>query len=103
MVKLHLKMEESDIEERCGTDGTTALMEASGQKIDIIIITNISITNTIIMACRHIPTMTISHHSGEMSIIKVGMYQYQYQIPTIHDKLQLQHLALVSCSTRPQC
>ena len=52
------------------------------------------------MACRHIPTMTKSHHGGEMSVmIKVGMCQCQ--IPTIHDKLQLQQLALVSYSTRP--
>ena len=42
------------------------------------------------MACRHIPTMTKSHHGGEMSVmIKVGMCQ----IPTIYDKLQLQQLA----------
>ena len=54
----------------------------------------------LMMACRHIPTMTKSHHGGEMSVmIKVGMCQCQ--IPTIHDKLQ--RLALVSCSTRPQC
>ena len=54
------------------------------------------------MACQHIPTMTKSHHGGEMSImIKVGMCQRQ--IPTTHDKLQLEQLALVSCSTRPQC
>ena len=53
------------------------------------------------MACRHIPTMTKSHHGGEMSVmIKVGMCQCQ--IPITHDKLQLQQLALVSCSTRPQ-
>ena len=40
------------------------------------------------MACQHIPTMTKSHHGGEMSVmIKVGMCQCQ--IPTIHDKLQL--------------
>ena len=52
------------------------------------------------MACRHIPTMTKSHHGGEMAVmIKVGMCQCQ--IPTIHDKLQ--QLALVGCSTRPQC
>ena len=44
--------------------------------------------------------MTKSHHGGEMSVmIKVGMCQCQ--IPTIHDKLQLQQLALVGCSTRP--
>ena len=55
----------------------------------------------IMMACRHIPTMTKSHHGGEMSVlIKVGMCQCQ--IPTIHDKLQLQQLALVSYSNRPQ-
>ena len=54
------------------------------------------------MACRHIPTMTISHHGGEMSVmIKVGMCQCQ--IHTIHDKLQLHQLALVSYSTRPLC
>ena len=48
----------------------------------------------------HIPTMTKSHHGGEMSIMKkVGMCQ----IPTTHDKLQLEQLAMVSCSTRPQC
>ena len=53
-----------------------------------------------IMACRHIPTMTKSHHDGEMSVMmKVGMCQCQ--IPTIHGKLR--QLALVSCSTRPQC
>ena len=57
---------------------------------------------TMMTACRHIPTMTKSHHGGEMSIIiKVGMCQCQ--IPTIHGKLQLQQLALVSGSTRPQC
>ena len=54
------------------------------------------------MAFRHIPTMTKSHHGGEMSVmIKVGMCQCQ--IPTIHDKFQLQQLVLVGCSTRPQC
>ena len=43
---------------------------------------------TIIMACRHIPTMTKSHHGGNMSVmIKVGMCQCQN--PTIHDKVQL--------------
>ena len=53
----------------------------------------------IIMAYRHIPTMTKAHHGEEMSVmIKVGMCQYQ---TTIHDKLQ--QLALVSYSTRPQC
>ena len=47
----------------------------------------------IIIACQHIPTMTKSHHGGEMSVmIKVGMYHCQ--IPTIHDKLQLQQLPL---------
>ena len=52
------------------------------------------------MACRHIPTMTKSHHGGEMSVmIKAGMCQCQ--IPTIHDKLQLQQLALEGCSTHP--
>ena len=51
---------------------------------------------------QHIPTMTKSHHGREMSVmIKVGMCQCQ--IPTIYDKLQLQQLALVGCSTRPQC
>ena len=40
------------------------------------------------MACRHIPTMTKSHHGGNMSVmIKVGMCQCQN--PTIHDKVQL--------------
>ena len=54
------------------------------------------------MVTQHIPTMTKSHHGGEMSVmIKVGMCQCQ--IPTIHDKLQLEQLALESCSTRPQC
>ena len=52
------------------------------------------------MACQHIPTMTKSHHGGEMSVMKkMGMCQ----IPTTHDKLQLEQLALVCCSTRPQC
>ena len=38
------------------------------------------------VACRHIPTMTKSHHGREISVmIKVGMCQCQ--IPTIHDKL----------------
>ena len=56
-------------------------------------------TMMMMMACRHIPTMTKSHHDGEMSVmIKVGMCQCQ--ILTIHDKLQ--RLALVSCSS-PQC
>ena len=50
----------------------------------------------------HIPIMTKSHHGGEISVmIKVGMCQCQ--ISTIHDKLQLLQLALVGCSTRPQC
>ena len=54
------------------------------------------------MACQHIPTMTKSHHGGEMSVmIKVGMCECQ--IPTIHVKLQLRQLVLVSGSTRPQC
>ena len=40
--------------------------------------------------------------NGEMSVmIKVGMCQCQN--PTIHYKLQRQQLALVTCSTRPQC
>ena len=43
---------------------------------------------------KQIPTMTKSHHGGEMSImIRVAMCQCQ--IPTIHDKLQLQHFLLV--------
>ena len=43
---------------------------------------------TKMMACRHIPTMTKSHHGGNMSVmIKVGMCQCQN--PTIHDKVQL--------------
>ena len=59
-------------------------------------------TMTMMLACRHIPTMTKSHYGGEMSVmIKVGMCQRQ--ISTIHDKLQLQQLALVNCSIRPQC
>ena len=38
---------------------------------------------TITMVTQHIPTMTKSHHGGEMSVmIKVGMCQCQ--IPTIH-------------------
>ena len=60
---------------------------AEGAKVDI-------------MACRHIPTMTKSHHGREMSVmIKVGMCQCQ--IPTLHGKIQLQQLALVSCSLVP--
>ena len=40
------------------------------------------------MVTQHIPTMTKSHHGGEMSImIKVGMCHCQN--PTIHDKVQL--------------
>ena len=32
--------------------------------------------NMMMMACRHIPTMTKSHHGGNMSVmIKVGMCQ----------------------------
>ena len=54
------------------------------------------------VACRHIPTMTKSHHGVEMSIMK-KMGMCQCQIPTIHDKLQLEQLALVSYSTRPLC
>ena len=54
------------------------------------------------VACRHIPTMTKSHHGGNVSVmIKVGICQCL--IPTSHGKLQLQQLALVGCSTRPQC
>ena len=65
-----------------------------------IMIANIVITIT--TACRHITTMTKSHQGVEMSLmIKVGMCQCQ--VPTIHDKLQLRQLALVGCSTRPQC
>ena len=69
--------------------------------IMMIVMTTMNFIIMIMMtACRHIPTMTKSHHGGEMSVmIKVGMCQCQ--IPTIHDKLQ--RLALVSCSTRPQC
>ena len=37
---------------------------------------------------QHIPTMTKSHHGGNMSVmIKVGMCQCQN--PTLHDKVQL--------------
>ena len=40
------------------------------------------------MVTQHIPTMTKSHHGGNMSVmIKVGMCQCQN--PTIHDKVQL--------------
>ena len=47
----------------------------------------------VMVACRHIPTMTKSHHGGEMSVmVKVG--KCQCQIPNIHDN---------SFSTRPQC
>ena len=50
--------------------------------------TNIIITILIVMACRHIPTMTKSHHGGNVSVmIKLGMCQCQN--PTIHDKVQL--------------
>ena len=46
------------------------------------------------MACQHIPTMTKSHHGGNIFVmIKVGTSQCQ--IATIHDKLQLQQLLLV--------
>ena len=46
------------------------------------------------MVTQHIPTMTKSHHGGEMSVmIKVGMCQCQ--IPTIHDKLQQSALVVV--------
>ena len=45
-------------------------------------------TIIIIMACRHIPTMTKSHHGGNVSVmIKLGMCQCQN--PTIQDKVQL--------------
>ena len=47
-----------------------------------------SMMNVLISACRHIPTMTKSHHGGNMSVmIKVGMCQCQN--PTIQDKVQL--------------
>ena len=53
----------------------------------LTIIITIIIT-IIVMACRHIPTMTKSHHGGKMSvIIKVGMCQCQNL--TIPDKVQL--------------
>ena len=40
------------------------------------------------MACRHIPNMTKSHHGGNKSVmIKVGMCQCPN--PTIHDKVKL--------------
>ena len=40
-------------------------------------------TMTMTMVTQHIPTMTKSHHGGEMSVMmKVGMYQCQK--PTIH-------------------
>ena len=52
------------------------------------IIIVVAVVIIIIMACRHIPTMTNSHHGGEMSIMKkVGMCQCQN--PTVHDKVQL--------------
>ena len=42
----------------------------------------------LITACRHIPTMTKSHHGGNVSVfIKVGMCQCQNL--AIHDKVQL--------------
>ena len=55
--------------------------------ITILIITITFIIVIITTACRHIPTMTKSHHGGNMSvIIKVGMCQFQN--PTIRDKVQ---------------
>ena len=53
-----------------------------------ILSTNIADGNKIwgfIMVTQHIPTMTKSHHGGEMSVmIKVG--KCQWQNPTIHEK-----------------
>ena len=58
------------------------LLTADKLALVIVIITIIIIV--VIMACRHIPTMTKSHHGGEMSVmIKVGMCQCQ--LATIHD------------------
>ena len=46
------------------------------------------------LACRHIPTMTKSHHGGNMSVmIKVGMCHCQN--PTIHEKVQLNILVII--------
>ena len=68
-------------------------------RIVMVMIMTMIMTMTM-MACRNIPTLTKCHHGGEMSVmIKVRMCQCQ--IPTIHDKLQLEQLALVSCSIAP--
>ena len=57
-------------------------------KMITMMMTRMMMVMMMMRACRHIPTMTKSHHGGEMSVmIKVGMCQCQ--IPTIHDKLQL--------------
>ena len=46
-----------------------------------------SVNLVIIMVTQHIPTMTKSHHGGNMSVMIKGMCQCQN--PTIHDKFQL--------------
>ena len=61
-----------------------------------ILSTNIADGNKIwgfIMVTQHIPTMTKSHHGGEMSVmIKVGICQWQN--PTIHEKYYWEYICL---------
>ena len=61
-----------------------------------ILSTNIADGNKIwgfIMVTQHIPTMTKSHHDGEMSVmINVGICQWQN--PTIHEKYYWEYICL---------
>ena len=57
-----------------------AFLSASKSTLVVIII---------IMACRHIPTMTKSYHGGNMSeMINGNVGMCQCQNPTTHDKVQ---------------
>ena len=53
--------------------------------IVIMVVIVVLLVVLMVMACRHIPTMTKSHHGGNMSVmIRVGVCQWQN--PTIHEK-----------------
>jgi len=74
-----------------GIQNSTGWDEGDKVTKKVVIVAMMMMTTTmmmITMACRHIPTMTKSHHGGNMSvIIKVGMCQCQNL--TIPDKVQL--------------
>ena len=73
-----------------GPELAQAALQAS---VGIVTIITTNTTNTTItfMVTQHIPTMTKSHHGGEMSVmIKVGMCQCQK--PTIHPYTMINYI-----------